>query len=189
MGRKISVDSATMMNKGLEVIEARWLFAARPEQLSVVLHRESIVHSMVRFKDGSLLAQMGNPDMRTPIAHALGWPQRIPAGVAPLDLTRAGRLTFEPLDGERFPCLDIAYQALARGGTAAATLNAANEVAVQAFLDRKLRFDRIHEIIARTLADASIATGRTLQEVLQADDDARRCAAQHVRRYTESDAA
>ncbi len=189
MGRKISVDSATMMNKGLEVIEACWLFAARADQLSVLLHRESIVHSLVRFKDGSLLAQMGNPDMRTPIAHALGWPQRIDAGVEPLDLATAGSLTFEPVDTTRFPCLRIAFEALDRGGTAPVALNAANEVAVQAFLDGKLRFDRIHEIIARTLADSAIQTGHTLESVLGADRDARRRAAEHVTHYAEVDAA
>ncbi len=189
MGRKISVDSATMMNKGLEVIEAHWLFAAQAEQLSVVMHRESIVHSLVRFRDGSLLAQMGNPDMRTPIAHALGWPQRIDAGVAPLDLTALGALNFEPVDLARYPCLRIAFEALARGGTAAAVLNAANEIAVQAFLDRKLRFDRIHEIIERTLADADIVTGTTLDAVLEADRAARQLAGEHAARYAEVDAA
>jgi 1-deoxy-D-xylulose-5-phosphate reductoisomerase len=189
MGRKISVDSATMMNKGLEVIEARWLFAARAEQLSVVMHRESIVHSLVRFKDGSMLAQMGNPDMRTPIAHALAWPQRIDAGVSPLDLAALGGLSFEPVDMARFPCLRIAFEALAHGGTAAAVVNAANEIAVQAFLDRKLRFDRIHEIIERTLADSKIETGATLDMVFDADREARQHAGEHVARYAEVDAA
>ena len=178
-----------MMNKGLEVIEAHWLFAARAEQLSVVMHRESIVHSLVRFKDGSLLAQMGNHDMRTPIAHALGWPQRIDAGVTPLDLAALGRLTFEPVDMGRYPCMRIAFEALAMGGTASAIVNAANEVAVQAFLDRKLRFDRIHEIIERTLADSNIVTGTTLDTVLDADRDARQRAGEHVARYAEVDVA
>ncbi len=134
MGRKISVDSATMMNKGLEVIEAKWLFNAAPEQISVVIHPQSVVHSMVEYEDGSVLAQLGNPDMRTPIAHALAWPGRIESGVSPLDLCAIGRLDFEPPDPGRFPCLGLAYQAVAAGGTAPAILNAANEVAVQRFL-------------------------------------------------------
>src|SRR5260221_717036 len=129
MGRKISVDSATMMNKGLEMIEARWLFGVTREQIEVLIHPESIVHSMVEYLDGSVLAQLGNPDMRTPIAQALAWPQRIDAGVARLDLAQIGRLDFEPPDRARFPCLGLAYAALRAGGTAPALLNAANEVA------------------------------------------------------------
>ncbi len=205
MGRKISVDSATMMNKGLEVIEAHWLFGAHPGQIGVCLHRESIVHSLVRYVDGSVLAQLGNPDMRTPIAHALAWPQRIGSGVAPLDLTRAGTLSFEPVDARRFPCLGLAYEALAAGGSACVVLNAANEVAVHAFLDGKLRFDRIHEIIARSLADTrtpgtarerpgepaegAAAAAGSLAAIIAADAAARRVAAEHVARFSEADAA
>ena len=142
MGRKISVDSATMMNKGLEVIEARWLFDARPTQIEVVIHPQSIVHSLVEYVDGSVLAQLGNPDMRTPIAHALGYPERIEAGVEPLDLCAIGSLAFERPDLERFPCLRLAYAALRGGGQRAGVLNAANEVAVAAFLAGALAVHR-----------------------------------------------
>ena len=136
MGQKISVDSATMMNKGLEVIEAHWLFGMPSDKIEVVLHRQSIIHSMVDYIDGSVLAQLGNPDMRTPIANALAWPERIDSGVEPLDLVKAGRLDFATADFERFPCLALAYQALNTGGTSTAILNAANEVAVEAFLQQ-----------------------------------------------------
>ncbi len=134
MGRKISVDSATLMNKGLEVIEARWLFNARPDQIEVLIHPQSIVHSMVAYRDGSILAQMGTPDMRTPIAHALAWPERIDAGVERLDLAQMNDLAFREPDLERFPCLGLAFAAMRRGDSAPATLNAANEVAVELFL-------------------------------------------------------
>src|SRR5207344_2598755 len=130
----ISVDSATMMNKALEIIEAHWLFGATPEQIQVVIHPQSVVHSMVEYADGSVIAQLGNPDMRTPIAYALGYPERIEAGVSALDLTRAGNLQFAALDTVRFPCVRLAYEAMCRGGTAPAVLNAANEKAVEAFL-------------------------------------------------------
>ncbi|RKZ86283.1 MAG: 1-deoxy-D-xylulose-5-phosphate reductoisomerase, partial [Gammaproteobacteria bacterium] len=140
MGQKISVDSATMMNKGLEVIEAHWLFGLPTQKIDVVLHRQSIIHSMVDYVDGSVLAQMGNPDMRTPIANALAWPERIDSGVAPLDLVAVGRLDFSVADHQNFPCLALAYQALEAGGTSTAILNAANEVAVEAFLQKQIRF-------------------------------------------------
>ena len=179
MGKKISVDSATMMNKGLEVIEAHWLFNAAPERIEVVIHPQSVIHSMVEYADGSVLAQLGNPDMRTPIAYALGYPERIDAGVAPLDLFKIARLDFEKPDFQRFPCLGLAYQALRRGGTAPAALNAANEVAVAAFLDEKIPFKAIPAIIERVLADTRIVEIETLADVLAADEAAR-CAAQRM---------
>jgi len=151
MGRKISVDSATMMNKGLEIIEACWLFAVSPDRIQVVVHRQSVIHSMVQYSDGSVLAQLGNPDMRTPIAHALAWPERIDSGVAPLDLFATGRLDFEPPAPERFPCLRLAYRAAADGGTAPVVLNAANEVAVAAFLDRRIGFTDIGTVVERSM--------------------------------------
>ena len=177
MGRKISVDSATLMNKGLEVIEAHWLFGAPAADIEVVLHPQSIVHSMVEYDDGSILAQLGNPDMRTPIAHALAWPERIEAGVAPLDLVAMPPLTFRQPDRERFPCLGLAYAALARGGTAPAVLNAANEVAVAAFLDRGLRFTAIPAIIEAVLADVPVVDSPDLDAVMRADRAARDIAA------------
>ncbi|QGX38732.1 1-deoxy-D-xylulose-5-phosphate reductoisomerase [Permianibacter aggregans] len=180
MGRKISVDSATLMNKGLEVIEACHLFGASAEQVDVVIHPQSIVHSMVRYLDGSVLAQMGNPDMRTPIAHALAWPERIQSGVAPLDLTQMSALQFEVVDRERFPCLTLAYQALQAGGTAAAVLNAANEVAVDAFLNNRLRFTAISDVIAATLAKVSAPTIGSLAELLAIDAEARLIAATQI---------
>lgn len=176
MGRKISVDSATMMNKGLEVIEACWLFDAELERIQVVVHPQSIVHSLVEYADGSLLAQLGNPDMRTPIAHALAWPQRIAAGVAALDLTRLGRLDFEPPDERRFPCLRLALSAMRAGGVAPAVLNAANEVAVQAFLERRIRFTDIPGLIEHTLERAPLRQALDLQTVLASDREARQIA-------------
>ncbi|MEN3365622.1 MAG: 1-deoxy-D-xylulose-5-phosphate reductoisomerase [Burkholderiales bacterium] len=151
MGRKISVDSATMMNKGLEVIEAHWLFGVPASQIEVVIHPQSVIHSMVSYIDGSVLAQLGNPDMRTPIAHALAYPERMASGVEAVDLTRIGQLVFERPDFERFPCLKLAYDALLAGGTAPAILNAANEVAVQAFLDRRIGFRKIDQVIAQVM--------------------------------------
>jgi 1-deoxy-D-xylulose-5-phosphate reductoisomerase len=148
MGRKISVDSATMMNKGLELIEACWLFDARPQDIEIVIHPQSVIHSLVAYEDGSVLAQMGNPDMRTPIAHAMAWPERISSGVEDLDLCAVAQLQFEPPDMERFPCLRLAKQAMEQGGTMPAVLNAANEVAVEAFLAGKIAFTQISEIIA-----------------------------------------
>ncbi|MFA7388281.1 MAG: 1-deoxy-D-xylulose-5-phosphate reductoisomerase [Thiohalobacteraceae bacterium] len=176
MGRKISVDSATMMNKGLEVIEACWLFGLPVEQVQVVLHPQSVVHSLVDYDDGSVLAQLGNPDMRTPIAHALAWPARLDSGVPPLDLFATGRLDFSTPDPRRFPCLDLAYQAWRRGGTAPAILNAANEVAVQAFLDGRIQFDRIAAIIESSLGACSVEPGDSLAQILDADRCARAAA-------------
>jgi 1-deoxy-D-xylulose-5-phosphate reductoisomerase len=176
MGRKISVDSASMMNKGLEVIEAHWLFACPPEQIQVVVHPQSVIHSLVEYSDGSVLAQLGNPDMRTPIAYALAYPERIDAGVAALDLFQVGRLDFEAPDFERFPCLALAYQALRSGGTAPAILNAANEVAVAAFLERRLPFLGIARLIASTLEALPVGPEGSLADVLAADAAARRVA-------------
>jgi 1-deoxy-D-xylulose-5-phosphate reductoisomerase len=173
MGRKISVDSATMMNKGLEVIEAHWLFGAAPDAIEVVIHPQSIVHSLVEYVDGSVLAQLGNPDMRTPIAQALAWPDRIDAGVAPLDLARHGSLDFLPPDLARFPCLGLAYEALRAGGTGPATLNAANEVAVEAFLERKIGFPDIARICETTMRRVPPARRSSLPDVLEADREAR----------------
>ena len=176
MGRKISVDSASMMNKGLELIEACWLFDARPEQVEVVIHPQSVIHSMVDYVDGSVLAQLGNPDMRTPIAHALAWPERIDSGVSALDLLQVGRLDFEAPDQHRFPCLRIARQAAQDGGTAPAMLNAANEVAVDAFLNGRIRFTEIASIIEHVLDLEASVPARCLADVLTADAQARRLA-------------
>ena len=183
MGRKISVDSATMMNKGLEVIEARWLFAAPAERIQVVIHPQSVIHSLVAYSDGSVLAQLGNPDMRTPIAHALAYPERIDSGVKPLDLFEVARLDFERPDFARFPCLALAYRALQAGGVAPAVLNAANEVAVAAFLDGHLRFDRIAAVIADVLDAVPDAAADSLEVVFAADREAREVAASRVRAY------
>jgi len=176
MGPKISVDSASMMNKGLEVIEAHWLFACTPEQIQVVVHPQSVIHSLVEYTDGSVLAQLGNPDMRTPIAYALAYPERIDAGVPSLDLFQIARLDFEAPDFERFPCLQLAYAALRAGGTAPAILNAANEVAVAAFLDRHLSFLGIPRLIEATLAALPAGPEGSLADVLTADAEARRIA-------------
>jgi len=173
MGRKISVDSATMMNKGLEVIEAHWLFNAPAERIEVVIHPQSVIHSLVDYEDGSVLAQLGNPDMRTPIAHAMAWPERIDSGVAPLDLFAVGRLDFERPDPVRFPCLDLAYRALRAEGNAAAVLNAANEVAVSAFLELRLPFLGIAGLIAATLDAVPQAALPDLAAVLEADRQGR----------------
>jgi 1-deoxy-D-xylulose-5-phosphate reductoisomerase len=169
MGQKISVDSATMMNKGLEVIEAHWLFDVPADKIEVVIHPQSVIHSMVDYEDGSVLAQLGNPDMRTPIAHALAWPERIDSGVASLDLCAIGRLDFEPPDLARFPCLSLAYQALQQGGNAPAVLNAANEVAVEAFLQRKLGFTRIADVIASALDCVAAVALPDIEAVMAAD--------------------
>ena len=177
MGRKISVDSATMMNKGLEVIEAHWLFGVAPDQIEVVIHPQSVIHSMVEYADGSVLAQMGNPDMRTPIAQALAYPERIEAGTAPFDIFKLAQFTFEAPDLTRFPCLRLAYAALAEGGTACAVLNAANEVAVQAFLDERLGFNGIAPLVEETLGRVTSVAADTLEHVLDADRQARQTAA------------
>ncbi|MBP5986882.1 MAG: 1-deoxy-D-xylulose-5-phosphate reductoisomerase [Azonexus sp.] len=181
MGRKISVDSATMMNKGLEVIEAHWLFAASPEMIQVVVHPQSVIHSAVQYADGSVLAQMGNPDMRTPIAYAMAWPERIAAGVEALDLFKIARLEFFAPDFERFRCLQLAYDVLHEGGTAPAILNAANEVAVAAFLDGALPFlgiARLNEAVLRALPAGPEGS---LADVLAADAEARHLASQLIR--------
>jgi 1-deoxy-D-xylulose-5-phosphate reductoisomerase len=181
MGRKISVDSATLMNKGLEVIEARRLFGLAPEQVEVVVHRQSLVHSLVEYVDGSMLAQLGSPDMRTPIAHALGWPERLESGVQSLDVAAAGTLQFEPPDTDRFPCLALAQQAGRAGGLAPTVLNAANEVAVAAFLEGRLNFCGIPAVIESVLAAASTGSATDLGSILAADADARARAALEVR--------
>jgi 1-deoxy-D-xylulose-5-phosphate reductoisomerase len=170
MGRKISVDSATMMNKGLELIEAGWLFGLPLENIKVVLHPQSLVHSLVEYKDGSMLAQMGNPDMRVPISHALGWPGRIESGVEGLDLVAAGTLQFEAPDHERYPCLGLAMHAWQLGGTAPAILNAANEVAVGSFLGGEISFPSIAQVIEHALAQCAVREADSLETIL--DDDA-----------------
>jgi 1-deoxy-D-xylulose-5-phosphate reductoisomerase len=182
MGRKISVDSATMMNKGLEVIEAHWLFGLEPERIDVVIHAQSIVHSLVEYVDGSMIAQMSNPDMRVPIAHALGFPERIDSGARALDLGAIGSLSFERPDAARFPCLGLAYGALRAGGTAPAILNAANEVAVEAFLGGRLRYTAIAEVIGDTLDRVAVGSAEELAAILEADARARRAAADCVAR-------
>ncbi len=173
MGRKISVDSATMMNKGLEVIEAHWLFGAHADAIEVVVHPQSVIHSMVEYADGSVIAQLGNPDMRTPIAHALAWPARIEAGVRPLDLFEVARLDFERPDLKRFPCLALAFEALRAGGAAPAVLNAANEEAVAAFLDRRIGFLQIADVIVACLERAEGLAVDSLDAVFAADARAR----------------
>lgn len=176
MGRKISVDSATMMNKGLEVIEAHWLFGAPADRIEVVIHPQSVIHSMVSYVDGSVLAQLGNPDMRTPIAHALAYPERIASGVAQLDLTEMAALQFHKPDFERFPCLALAFDALRAGGTAPALLNAANEVAVQAFLDREIGFRDIDRVIAQVMDAVPHGPAPSIDAVLEQDARAREAA-------------
>ncbi len=173
MGRKISVDSATLMNKGLEVIEARWLFNARPDQIEVAIHPQSIIHSMVAYRDGSVLAQLGMPDMRTPIAHALGWPDRIEAGVQRLKLTEIQRLEFFPPDLESFPGLGLAFQVLEAGGNAPVIFNAANEVAVEAFLNKRIGFLQIPSVVSAALETCEAGNIETLEEILEFDRLAR----------------
>ena len=174
MGRKISVDSASLMNKGLEVIEARWLFATPAERIKVVVHPQSVIHSMVRYQDGSVIAQMGTPDMRTPIAYAMAWPQRITAPVAPLDFMALSGLTFEQPDLRRFPCLRLAFDCLRTGGDASAVLNAANEVAVAAFLDGRIAFLQIPQLIERALAQSDLAASGDLDSLLEKDSMVRK---------------
>jgi len=180
MGPKISVDSATMMNKGLEVIEARWLFDLQPRQIEIVIHPQSIVHSLVEYVDGSMIAQMSYPDMRVPIAHALGFPERIDSGARALDLAAVGHLTFERTDPERFPCVKLAYEALHSGGTAPAILNAANEIAVEAFLGGRIAFTEIARVIQQTLGAVPASPAEDLRSVLAADADARRSAQERI---------
>ncbi|MDH5184328.1 MAG: 1-deoxy-D-xylulose-5-phosphate reductoisomerase [Gammaproteobacteria bacterium] len=178
MGRKISVDSATMMNKGLEVIEACWLFNTPASNIQVVIHPQSVIHSMVQYSDGSVLAQLGNPDMRTPIAHAMAWPERMESGVASLNMFDIARLDFEEPDMTRFPCLRLAYEAIVAGGTAPAILNAANEIAVEAFLNERLPFLSIPRIIETTLERVSHHPAESLDLIYEDDELAREMAKQ-----------
>lgn len=180
MGRKISIDSATLMNKGLEVIEARWLFTMPPEHIDVVVHPQSIVHSLVEYRDGSVVAQLGIPDMRIPIAYALTYPERLELQLPRLSLAQCGQLAFEPPDSQRFPALQLAYTALAMGGTKPAALNAANEVAVEAFLERKISFPRITEIVATVLNATDQGDELDLDTILAADQEARHLAVQEI---------
>ena len=174
MGRKISVDSATMMNKGLEVIEARWLFDVAEDMIEVVIHPQSVIHSMASYDDGSVLAQLGNPDMRTPIAHALAWPERIRSGVEPLDIFEVAKLEFEKPDLRRFPCLRLCYEAMRMGGCASIVLNAANEIAVAAFLEGRLAFTDISHVIEQSLARADTwREASSVQEILDIDTETR----------------
>lgn len=181
MGRKISVDSATLMNKGLELIEAHWLFGARPDQLKVLIHPQSIVHSMVCYRDGSVLAQLGSPDMRTPIAHTLAWPGRIDAGVERLDLAKATDLTFMDPDTDRFPGLNLAYQAMKVGRNAPITLNAANEVAVECFLNGQIAFDRIASIVSKVLDAGSIEEIGSIEDIMSCDERVRHVTREYCR--------
>ncbi|TDK65502.1 1-deoxy-D-xylulose-5-phosphate reductoisomerase [Sapientia aquatica] len=182
MGKKISIDSATMMNKGLEVIEAHWLFGTPADQIEVVIHPQSVIHSMVSYQDGSVLAQLGNPDMRTPIAYGLAYPERIDSGVAQLDITKIGQLQFYKPDFERFPCLAIAFDALRAGATSPAIMNAANEVAVQAFLDGKIGFLHIPELISSVLNAVENRAATDLETIMQQDSLARISAQQFISR-------
>ena len=180
MGPKISVDSATMMNKGLELIEACWLFGLDEANIEIVLHKQSIIHSMVAYNDGSVLAQLGNPDMRTPIANALAWPERISSGVEPLDLLQVSRLDFHQADEIRFPCLRLARDAFRQGGTCTAILNAANEVAVESFLNHRIKFTDIPKLIEQTLQEIGSCKADSLETVLSADAEARACVHQQL---------
>lgn len=184
MGPKISVDSATMMNKGLEYIEARWLFNAAPEQIEVLVHPQSVIHSMVQYSDGSVLAQLGQPDMMTPIAHALAWPERMESGVAPLDFTRLGELSFMAPDMARYPCLELAMDACAQGQGATTALNAANEVAVAAFLNQDIGFMTIADINRKVTEQLGTTRAVILEDILALDEEARRLAVQLIRTHT-----
>jgi 1-deoxy-D-xylulose-5-phosphate reductoisomerase len=189
MGRKISVDSATMMNKGLEVIEAHWLFSSPKDKLSVLIHPQSVIHSMVEYSDGSVLAQLGSPDMRTPIANALAYPDRIGAGVKRLNLAEIGSLTFEPASLERFACLRLAFDALDAGGTAPATLNAANEIAVEAFLNNELSFLAISDVCDEVLQRQGSDSAHSLDQIYAADIEARAIARKLVVRRRTAEVA
>ena len=180
MGKKISVDSATMMNKGLELIEACWLFNTSSDRVKIVLHPQSIIHSMVEYVDGSILAQMGQPDMRTPIAHALAWPERMTSGVNSLDLINMGHLEFTEPDLRRYPCLLLAKEAMLQGGTATAILNAANEIAVQAFLDKELNFTEIAKTVEYTLEQIAVESATSIEIVTKADKQARLVAHEYI---------
>src|SRR5690606_19494472 len=191
MGPKITIDSATLMNKGLEVIEAHWLFNATPEQIEVVVHPQSVIHSMVEYVDGSVLAQLGNPDMRTPIAYALGYPNRIASGVASLNLLEIAKLEFEAPDTNRFPCLQLAYDALQLGGTAPAILNAVNEIAVAAFLNNEIHFLNIPVLIEKALTNIKSEPVSSLAHLIDIDHEARRFAQAEISKndYIKSDYA
>ena len=183
MGPKISVDSATMMNKGLEVIEAHWLFSVAVEDIEVVVHPQSVIHSMVSYADGSVLAQLGNPDMRTPIAHALAFPDRISSGVEPLDIFEVAKLEFEKPDFQRFPCLQLCYEAIRTGGSASIVLNAANEIAVAAFLDNKVAYTDISVAIEQTLETVAVDQDvTTIENILAIDAEARNIVGEHIAR-------
>lgn len=186
MGAKISVDSATMMNKGLELIEALWLFDAATEDVEIVIHPQSVIHSMVQYNDGSVLAQMGNPDMRTPIAHGLAWPERVDAGVAALNLVKVAQLDFEQPDFDRFPCLRLATEAARKGGSYSCALNAANEVAVDAFLNRRLAFTGIAELIEHALELGSSVELTTVEEVKLLDARTRQVAMEYLNDHANS---
>ena len=186
MGRKISVDSATMMNKGLEYIEARWLFNATDAQMEVILHPQSVIHSMVRYRDGSVLAQLGSPDMRTPIAHTMAWPQRVEAGVTPLDFTRMKALTFAEPDFDRYPCLKLAMDACEQGQAATTALNAANEIAVAAFLQGQIRFTDIAALNAEVLASLHHGEPQSVEAVLTIDSESRRAAQALLPRFAKA---
>jgi 1-deoxy-D-xylulose-5-phosphate reductoisomerase len=181
MGRKISVDSASMMNKGLEVIEAHWLFNASADDIQVVIHPQSVIHSLVEYVDGSVIAQLGNPDMRTPIAYGLAYPERIDSGVASLDLFKVATMNFVAPDFERFPCLALAYQALRAAGTAPAVLNAANEIAVEAFLNQRISFLSIPRVIEEVLNTLPVNEVIGLDDVLLADEQSRQSASQYIK--------
>jgi 1-deoxy-D-xylulose-5-phosphate reductoisomerase len=181
MGRKISVDSATMMNKGLEVIEAFWLFGLPLEKIKVLIHPQSVVHSMVRYRDGSVIAQLGQPDMRTPIAYGLAWPERIDAGVAPLSLTQLAALSFDEPDLARFPCLSLAFAAAKVGGTAPTVLNAANEIAVAAFLDEGMHYLQISSVVEKTLNTLSASDADSIESILEIDAQAREVARNFIK--------
>ena len=185
MGRKISVDSATLMNKGLEVIEASYLYGISENYIDVLVHPQSIIHSMVSYKDGSVIAELGNPDMRTPIAHVLAWPDRISSGVEPLDMVMNNRLDFSAPDLVKFPCLALAYRALQAGGTAPAIINAANEVAVAAFLQQDIAFLQIAEVIEMTLKQLEITSAEVLESILLADKQARQVATDIIQSFNE----
>jgi 1-deoxy-D-xylulose-5-phosphate reductoisomerase len=183
MGPKITIDSATMMNKGLEVIEAHWLFNASAAQIDVVVHPQSVIHSMVEYNDGSVLAQLGNPDMRTPIAYGLGYPGRLESGVSSLDLLKIARLDFVAPDLQRFPCLRLAYEALNAGGTAPAILNAANEIAVEAFLASRIGFMEIAQIIESVLSASDIEVVESIAQLVTIDSKARASARECLVHY------
>jgi 1-deoxy-D-xylulose-5-phosphate reductoisomerase len=182
MGQKISVDSATMMNKGLEVIEAHWLFDVPHDLIEVVIHPQSVIHSMVSYTDGSVLAQLGNPDMRTPIAYCLAWPERMSSGVEPLDVFDVATLEFEKPDVQRYPCLQLCYQAIAMGGSASILLNAANETAVDAFLNQKIRFTAIADTIESVFNEISTTEVKSLDDILAVDRSAREVARDFINR-------